>query len=443
MRTYLHDSSSLARLAQGLALVAFCATLLPVVGGCGTEDGSAVRLRVTHLDPAQGAVEVGLDGKRRVPLLAYGDSSRYFGTTSAVRNLRLVSANDRRPLLDLELDLLPGDALTTYLFGLDDNAPKPLILADGQRPEADKVLMRVVHAVEDMPGVTVRVTPSAGSDLTKGLTYRQGSDYVELPWAETMALTVDESTGPQRFYEIKSLGLERGRAYTVLIYGRLASQKNPLSVKLIEDGGSRGDEQPSVELADAQILFIHGSPGADKLTLSIDNEDPVSPPISYPGATSYQVLSAGEHILKVRSQTGNATVLERTVSLKPGRRYSFVAANLPAQIEGLLFEDPLLQPIAGRARLRLLNIAPEAPTLDMQIPGDIAYLFSNVSFREGTEFAPLPAQKLTFELRSAQTGALLLTAADVDLKDGKSYTLYTRGTQGAGDFGVELVENAL
>jgi hypothetical protein len=414
-------------------------TLATLLSACGSDDGSAVRLRVLHLDPAQGSVEVGLDGKRRVPLLAYGDASRYLGTTSAVRNLRFIDATDRRPLLDVELDLLPGDTLSTFLFGLTKDAPKPLILPDGQRPEGDKVLLRVVHAVEDMPAVTVRAT---GTELVKGLSYLRGSDYVELPWVEAMSLSVDESAGPRRLYEIKSLGVQKGRAYTVVIFGRMASQKKPLSVSLVEDSGSRGDEKPNIELADAQILFIHASPGADKLTMAIDDEEPVAAPQAYPGATTYQTLAAGEHTVEIRSQTGNATVLSQTVSLKPGRRYSFVAANLPSQIEGLLYEDPVLQPLAGRARLRLLNVAPEAPTLDVQIPGDTAYLFSGVSFRAATGFSPLPAQKVTFEIRSAQSGALLLTALDLDLQDGKSYSLYTRGTQGAGDFGVELVENA-
>lgn len=287
----------------------------------------------------------------------------------------------------------------------------------------------------------MRVQPTTGAPLADGLAYGAASEYVELSQGD-LGVTFDETTGARRFFEIKSIDALLGRSYTLVIYGTLTENDSiPLAAKLIEDNGSRGDEVIAPRLADAQVLLIHASPGADDLSLKIDGEDSKEAAISFPGVTAYTPITPGKHRFELVSQTGSAVVLSKTVSLLPGRYYSFAAANQPAVIEGLLFEDDVRTPLPNEARLRFLHLAPNSADFDVKIPGDIAFLVTDLPFRQASAFVPLPAQTLTFELRSSQSGEVLHTIKDLKLEAGRTYTLYARGEQINKTFDVEISTN--
>ncbi|MBC7565410.1 MAG: DUF4397 domain-containing protein [Pedobacter sp.] len=94
----------------------------------------------------------------------------------------------------------------------------------------------------------------------------------------------------------------------------------------------------------------------------------------------------------------------------------------------MFLEDDLAKPANGKAKVRFVNLSPDAPALNLSITGKETDLVTNKLFKEYSTFTEMDAaEKVTFNVKNKDTGALETSIADVKVDAGGIYTIWVKG----------------
>ncbi|WP_195250899.1 DUF4397 domain-containing protein [Romboutsia sp. 1001713B170207_170306_H8] len=78
----------------------------------------------------------------------------------------------------------------------------------------------------------------------------------------------------------------------------------------------------------------------------------------------------------------------------------------------------------GKSRVRAIHLSPNAPEVDIYVNGN--EMFSDVEFREATDYIDVNYGEYRIEVKVANTDNIVLSS-NVNLKDRKVYSLYVLG----------------
>jgi len=231
---------------------------------------------------------------------------------------------------------------------------------------------------------------------------------------------------------------------------------------------------PSAEAstARANVLFVNAAPGAPALNLLVNNVQ-VAQAVPFPGyQAGYTPVGVGA--LQLRGKAANGTIggtlgtndllfragatNNNNFTFVSGRNYTvFVTDTLarprpttpagttdPGGLRFLVVEDNLAAPAAGKAKVRFLHLAPNAPSVGVYNTLTNQVLFPNRAFRAtstGTgatavnfaSFTEVDAGIYSLDVRTSATSAPVLAVPGVAFEAGKIYTVYAHGLlNGAG-----------
>ncbi len=206
--------------------------------------------------------------------------------------------------------------------------------------------------------------------------------------------------------------------------------------------GCNDDED---EMDMAKVLVVHASPDAPGVDILVDDTKVNTAALTFPNNTAYLDVEAGQRNIKVNVAGANpaVTAINTNVTFAKDKNYSVFAGNAVANIEPLLFEDNLAAPATGKAHVRFIHLSPDAPAVDVALTGGAA-VFPNISFKNGTSFAPLDAGTYNLEVRVAGTQTVALPLPGVVLEAGKIYTVFAKGFlagTGAQALGAQIIVN--
>lgn len=204
-----------------------------------------------------------------------------------------------------------------------------VVAVDTGTPTAGQAWVRVLHGSPDAPQVDVFVgatlADAAKVDALSGLAFGEISDYAEVPagtYGVKVCATADSSICP---IEVEALTLDADTKYTVAASDMLAQIKADVFV-----------DAPAANDAQAQARVVHLSadtPAVDVLTQ--DGSATVVDNLSYPDATDYLALDAGDYDLKVCADADNSVcpLDPGTLTLEAGQAYSvFAVGSLAATV---------------------------------------------------------------------------------------------------------------
>ena len=103
----------------------------------------------------------------------------------------------------------------------------------------------------------------------------------------------------------------------------------------------------------------------------------------------------------------------------------------------VVFED-WIEPIANRARLRVINASPDTPILELALPGGL-HILPQVIFKTASKYYTLPANTYDLAVRVTSRNELILR--DVKLEKGKVYTAFIVGRRADGTLNYLLTED--
>ncbi|AMM51347.1 cell wall anchor protein [Rufibacter sp. DG15C] len=187
------------------------------------------------------------------------------------------------------------------------------------------------------------------------------------------------------------------------------------------------EDAPAVEQK-ANVMVVHASPNAPTVDLYVDGTKVNNTALAYPRNTGYLQVETGTRNIRVTpSGSGVASaVIDANLTLAANMNYSVFAAGPVNNITAVVVEDNLTAPAAGRAHVRFIHLAPDAPNVDVVVQATNANLFSNIAFKGSTAFTPVNAGSYTLLVQPVGTDVNAVTAT-VNLQAGKIYTVFAKG----------------
>jgi Domain of unknown function (DUF4397) len=174
----------------------------------------------------------------------------------------------------------------------------------------------------------------------------------------------------------------------------------------------------------AMVRVVHLSPGVPKVDLYVDGTRTVAG-VPFKTASRYHALPAGAHTLALRpagSSAGATPLASARASITAGAPYSAVLLGASAQLKAVVVKDDFTAPPAGRAKLRIIDAAPQSPPLDIAV-ADGPVLFRDVRFGEVSPFITVAAGRMAVEVRAAGTSRVLFTQGAAPIPAGMIVTL--------------------
>lgn len=199
----------------------------------------------------------------------------------------------------------------------------------------------------------------------------------------------------------------------------------------------------------AGLSVTHASYDAEAFDLFVNEDKASTDAIKFTNSTSYLSIYSGKNKFTIRKAGETDTLKTAELNLEIGETYSLFVANAKKTedtedtIDYVLIKDDLTAPKADEAKVRLVNMSPEATSLALSVNDAESNLFENIEFQGAADFKGLAADTYTFDIKNAD-GEVLYSLEDVKIEKGKIYTLWTKGiTTGTGDaeFGVKVIVN--
>ena len=208
------------------------------------------------------------------------------------------------------------------------------------------------------------------------------------------------------------------------------SKDNKSVMTTIDKGSATAPEASSVNQQDkALVRVIHAIPGAAAVD-TFAGDTKVFPEVSYKTVTPYKELADDRQAFKVRpvGEDASQPLAENSESLSGGKHYTLIA--MPASSKGELtlhvFNDDLVQPHPGKARVRVINVAAGAGEVDVYTKLDQQPLFSGVNFDTEAEYKEVDPMSTSLEIRPEEKGYARITIP-VHFEAEKTYTIVVLG----------------
>jgi hypothetical protein len=173
---------------------------------------------------------------------------------------------------------------------------------------------------------------------------------------------------------------------------------------------------------EALVRVLHLVPDAARVDVYADGTRTL-PNVAFKTASRYRRVAAGAHSFEVRPSAASSTPAATTrASLRPGAAYTLVLLGTQAELRLQVAEDDFSAPPRGKAKLRIINGAPQSPPLDIA-SADGPVLFEDVTFGKVSPFVVVPAGSLSLEVRAAGTSRVLFTQGASRLPAGAIITV--------------------
>ncbi|NUY80733.1 DUF4397 domain-containing protein [Flavobacterium sp. MAH-1] len=173
----------------------------------------------------------------------------------------------------------------------------------------------------------------------------------------------------------------------------------------------------------AHGIIGNASPNSGDLYFFADSNQVNMNGLNYGSAVGYYNFYPGDRVLTLKN--GNGVVLDTyEISLAIGNFFSAFAVNTFDNVELVVYQDVLAKPAGGNARVRFINLSPDAEGID--VFDNSVELTSGLTFKQATPFMELPAGNYDFDFRLSADDSHLYTKT-VSLHSGRIYTIYTKG----------------
>ena len=196
----------------------------------------------------------------------------------------------------------------------------------------------------------------------------------------------------------------------------------------------------------ALVTFYQASPDEPAMNLDFNTNQVNQNALYYGDDIDYFRAYAGQRTINLVYTNSLNTIATTTATLLANNAYSLFLANTAAHPEIVLLNDTLNRPAPGNAGIRLVNLSPDAPSVDLAVQGG-SVLVSNRGFKGFSSFSPLTAKSgYTFQILQTGTSTVLATLPNVNINSGFVYTILFHGlanTTNSGDkLAADLITNA-
>ena len=386
-------------------------------------------LRAIHASSDAPNVDVIVNGATALTNVPYETASSFLTLPAGTTTLAVNPTGTGTSVINTSVALAAGQQYTAVVVGLvssaaPENEKLQAVLIDdpGNSPATGNVKIRVVHGAPGVPTVDIYVTAPGASlpaaPTIPGLAYTavapaSGAKALEISGGsyEIRATVTGDSTHTV-VYDSGSVSLPANA--DLLVTAIPASGVSPVGLLVAPSGAA------AAVLADsrAAIRVGHLSPNVPAVDVSLDDAGTSTSVlalsnVSFPADSGYTVVPAGSYDASVALASNPATpVLTLSgASLAANTSTSVLAIGLlggtgTQALKLAAFADDRV-PVEGKAKVRVLHLAPDAPAVDVVALGSggaiAATLVSNLSYSNATP-ADLQVAPGSYTLAVVPTG---------------------------------------
>jgi len=380
-------------------------------------DFGITQVRAAHLSPDAPNVDIWVNGSRTLENVPYKAISDYLKLTAGAYRIQVTPAGASSPIvIDATVDFEANKAYTVAATGLLSAGDlQPIVLIDDRSPDAQKARIRFVHTSADAPAVDIAL--KNGPVLFSNVSFRQASDYLSVD-AGSYDLEVRVAGSATVALSLDDVALAANTNYSVFAIGQLSN--NTLGAL------------PAVDYGMTQVRVGHLSPDAPAVDIWVNGQRALQN-VTYPTISDYLDLVAGSYRIQVTPAGANSPiVIDATASFQANRAYTVAATGLLGanDLKPLVLVDDR-DSENGKAKVRFVHTSPDAPAVDIAVKNGPT-LFSNVSFRQSSNYLSVNPGAYDIEVRVAGTSAVALTVPNVTLGSNNNLSVFAIGLAGNG-----------
>ena len=186
---------------------------------------------------------------------------------------------------------------------------------------------------------------------------------------------------------------------------------------------------PNLRGGGTRVRVIHAAPATPAVDIVVNDSAAITG-LAYKAATTYvRVPASTVRAAVVRAGSDTAVLAPTDLTFAEGHDYTVVALGKTQgdAVTPLILTDENAAPLAGKARLRVLHAAPDAPAVDVLVNDRPA--ISNLTFGKATPlYTQLDAGTYQIKLVPTSGGAPALGPLPLALRAGKVYTVIATGS---------------
>lgn len=175
----------------------------------------------------------------------------------------------------------------------------------------------------------------------------------------------------------------------------------------------------------AYVSIYHASPNVPEVDVYVD-ERPVNS-LEFTDYTGYLNFYTGDRHFEVNPFNANNTLIDTTVTLVDGGFYSMFIVNNLSNVEVLTVRDSASAPAEGKAKIRFINLSPDATALDVTLNDGSDPMFTNQLFKAPSDFTEVDAEEYSFAVNATGGSDELISTSDIQIHPGRFYTVIARG----------------
>ena len=187
------------------------------------------------------------------------------------------------------------------------------------------------------------------------------------------------------------------------------------------------DNEPTVPVA--LVSLYQGSPDAPALDIEVDNRQLNLYEFNYADFTGYLRFYTGDRNLRFGPFGASNIVIDTTVTFEKNKVYSVFVADEYNNAGIVVLNDNSDLPASGKIKVRVINLSPDSPDIDLAIAGETGTVANDLTFKEASGFTEIDADEYDFQIRASSDDEVLLTMPDINLQPRYFYTIIIRGYQ--------------
>lgn len=188
------------------------------------------------------------------------------------------------------------------------------------------------------------------------------------------------------------------------------------------------DDDPKIEnVPVAYVSLYHGSPDAPDLDIEVDGRQINAYPFEYTDYTGYLRFYTGKRNLRFGPYASSSINIDTTIEFDANQLYSVFVVDEFEDADVVVTHDNSDAPAKDMAKIRVINLSPDAGDIDLAANGDEEAWSSDLAFKESSDFMEVDAAEYDFQVRSSANNDLLLSVPDIQLQPRYFYTIIIRG----------------
>ena len=181
------------------------------------------------------------------------------------------------------------------------------------------------------------------------------------------------------------------------------------------------DEEPELQSA---VNIVNATIGMPQVAFFINRSRVQGDPLKYTDESGYFITFPGSRDFDVAADGITDYILKTNFSFKQNTYHTVFITGESSSISALFTDDDLTNPPSGKAKIRFVNLSPDAGNLVLGLKNGTT-LFPDQAYKSASQFITLDPGVYDLQLKTA-TGSVLLDK-NVTITSGIIYTAWANG----------------